>query len=376
MKEYEGLTPAEAERYEKLIEESYPHPTEELKEAVMARIAEERARRRRRMRGLIKWGGIAACFVIICTVAVSVLPSLSRNLAKKSDEAANTAYCNDDVLTYECDAVAAVESESIEGATFGALDADDADASRDERVTGSAYGFYLSDGEATDDGFKSSLKEENGFPQNSAPAAIGLGDRSDNTQLYNRALNALCVNSAISETDALSLEYARETYDIAYLGSLVGDAYSNVEYADVEDWKNAVYMNKSDEERASTPTLYQAVHDLGIEKNEFISVNSTRRDSGLEYLSVEIIDALYLEEDEMKEALANSNALYYNGEIYTLNDIGSMTVEDVIDAGIPEDVINEYVESVIIYCVDNEIITEGEAEEYYSVGMVRITVDE
>ena len=72
------------------LREAYPDPKGRIAEAVMARIREERAaeeaqRRvekseiRRRRQGLVmKWGGMAACMMILCGALVLAAPWMNR----------------------------------------------------------------------------------------------------------------------------------------------------------------------------------------------------------------------------------------------------------------------------------------------------------
>ena len=65
------------------LREAYPDPKGRIAEAVMARIREERAAEkaqlRRRTQGLVmKWGGMAACMMILCGALVLAAPWMNR----------------------------------------------------------------------------------------------------------------------------------------------------------------------------------------------------------------------------------------------------------------------------------------------------------
>ena len=63
--------------------------------------------------------------------------------------------------------------------------------------------------------------------------------------------------------------------------------------------------------------MYQAVHELGVTKDQLTALNNSRRELG-EYMILDddYINSLYIEdESEMKRALAGPAALYYDGEL-------------------------------------------------------------
>lgn len=110
------------------------------------------------------------------------------------------------------------------------------------------------------------------------------------------------------------------------------------------EWVDNVYLKKSDEERRALPTLYQAIVELGISEDDFRKENEKLREYPDMYYSDEIISALYLEDvNEMKRLLADPWALYYNGEVYAFDE---MYADPNIVAGVPADVMNEYLDFI------------------------------
>ena len=87
MKENEGLTARETERYNELLRDAYPQPKGGMREAVMQRIAAEKTARRRRSKFFVRWGSIAACLVII---GGAIVLSAPRFFAVKKNLIADT----------------------------------------------------------------------------------------------------------------------------------------------------------------------------------------------------------------------------------------------------------------------------------------------
>ena len=132
-----------------------------------------------------------------------------------------------------------------------------------------------------------------------------------------------------------------------------------------EDWTENVFLKKSPEEQDALPVMYQAVHELGITKEQLAALNDARKTLG-EYMILDddYINSLYIEDEaEMKRALANPTALYYNGEIYTWNELNSIPTPDVVSR-IPKDVMNAYIAGVIAYLETSEIMSPAEIEKY------------
>lgn len=71
-----------------LLQSAYPSPPADLHANIMAKITAA-ARRRRMRRHFLQWGGAAACFVMICSLAVLASPVLRKEAtATLTDEAA------------------------------------------------------------------------------------------------------------------------------------------------------------------------------------------------------------------------------------------------------------------------------------------------
>ena len=92
------------------------------------------------------------------------------------------------------------------------------------------------------------------------------------------------VNEAI--TDAMGggdMTFSRQwldyTYNIAYLEKLYGGEPSFVDSEEVSAW-GAEYASRSIAEQNRMPTLYQAVHELGIPEEDFSALNRWRAQNG------------------------------------------------------------------------------------------------
>ncbi len=98
------------------------------------------------------------------------------------------------------------------------------------------------------------------------------------------------------------------TYNLAYLGHLYDGEITISGQDELDNWVNNVFLKKTAEEQDALPTLYQAVHEIGIKKDDLIALNESRKKLGDEmFLTDEIIDALYLDEAEMLQKLTVTN---------------------------------------------------------------------
>lgn len=350
MKEYDGLTPSESERYEELIRTAYPQPSPDMKEKVMARIAAEYEKRRRRSQFIMKCGSLAACLVILSVVAIKALPLLSDKKfaadAKKNMEffSDNSAAC------YDLDSPA---------------DADDDSFNRSE----SKKSETVPESNCTDDAEAPCGDNEDSYDDSGIRFVAGNSPVTPDEAVnaYNIACNALNNDAlAVGGNDMFDREYRDEVYNVAYLTNVYADEEAPVSEDALRSWTDEKFLSKTTAEQDATPTLYQVVRELGVSKETLIALNDSRKaraDGNEMVLSDEVIDALYLEEDEMKLALTNTLALNYGGKIYSFNDIQTMSAEQALDDGIPPEVMVEYVERVVTYCVENGIITEETIEK-------------
>ena len=133
-------------------------------------------------------------------------------------------------------------------------------------------------------------------------------------------------------------EFIDEVYNIYLITEIVGQQAR-------DEWVNNVFLQQTEEEMNALPTIYQAIRDLNISREQFESKNDSY--AGTEnYFSDEIIDALYCgNEEEMKILLANPYALVYDGEIYTFDEL-SKNPALISASGIPMDKVKEYLDYI------------------------------
>lgn len=100
------LTSDEYELYHQLLSLSYPQPQKSIKEGVMEQIradssaeASQKRKKTRNMNRFVKYGSIAACFILIIGVVIGISPIL--NGMSKSDNASMTADIAADCASYE-----------------------------------------------------------------------------------------------------------------------------------------------------------------------------------------------------------------------------------------------------------------------------------
>jgi len=148
---------------------------------------------------------------------------------------------------------------------------------------------------------------------------------------------------------AFSRKYIDKVYDIYLASQIVGQEAR-------EEWVNNVLLAKSPSEQVEIPPLYQMIHDLNIPKEDFIAKNAENIDTPGMYFSEDIISALYLDDvEEMKKQLVNPLALYYDGDIYTFDEL-SQSQNARTAANIPADVMSNYLGYIELVCEENGII--------------------
>lgn len=160
------------------------------------------------------------------------------------------------------------------------------------------------------------------------------------------------IPQAIGGYSELNRQFIDPVNDIHYVIDLRGK--------EVYDWSDEVYNKMPRELRHSFPPLYWAIKEFDVTKEELISVKDPK-------LTLEIIDALYLEEEEMKKALASDLALVYDGDVYCYYDImglwgdeASKNTKSSLKKEIPESVKKEYAEKMKAYFI------EMAGESYYN----------
>lgn len=138
----------------------------------------------------------------------------------------------------------------------------------------------------------------------------------------------------------LNRKYVDDVYNLYFARLIVGN-----EKAD--EWTNNVLLKKTPEEQESIPPLYQLIHDLSISKDDLIKVNRENNMS----LSDSVIAGLY-EDDipEMKRILASPLALYYDGEIYTYDELSE---SKQAGSKIPSETIGDYLDFIELVCEYN-----------------------
>ncbi len=178
------------------------------------------------------------------------------------------------------------------------------------------------------------------------------------------------VNEAI--TDAMGggdMTFSRQwldyTYNIAYLEKLYGGEPSFVDSEAVSAW-GAEYASRSIAEQNRMPTLYQAVHELGIPEEDFSALNRWRAQNGGDemILKEQEIHALYLPEDEARHELKSPIALEYDGTVYAWRDLVMMQREGTLETVIPADTLAQHIRWVAEWCSMTGIVSENVMRRY------------
>lgn len=144
-----------------------------------------------------------------------------------------------------------------------------------------------------------------------------------------------------------SRKYIDKVYNIYIPSKIVGNEKR-------DEWVNNVLLIKTPKEQEDPPTVYQMIRDLNISKEDFIKENDKYIDYPDMYFSEDIISALYLDDvEEMKKQLVNPLALYYNGKIYTFDELSQ---NPELAGNISKDVISGYLDFIYDACVEAKLI--------------------
>lgn len=173
------------------------------------------------------------------------------------------------------------------------------------------------------------------------------------------------VNEAITDAvgsrdTTFSRRWLDYTYNIAYLDSLYRGEPSIVDSEAVAAW-GAEYASRSIEEQERMPTLYQAVHELGIPEEDFASLNRWRAENGGEDMILKDgeIHALYLPEDEARVELKNPLALAYGGAVYAWSDLLAMQRAGTLEDTIPASALEQHIRWIADWCSWTGVVSES-----------------
>ncbi len=158
-------------------------------------------------------------------------------------------------------------------------------------------------------------------------------------------------SSAASGDHALDSKYKDSLSNILIIDHIVGAEACN-------DYVDNVFLKQTPEEMAALPTVYQAIKYFGISREDFQREN-LKNHSGTVF-SDETVDALYCgDEAEMKRRLINGNALCYDGEIYTFEEL-----EDKPAVHIPKKILRKFLAFIDdYYLMHGDRIGKSDVEE-------------
>lgn len=145
---------------------------------------------------------------------------------------------------------------------------------------------------------------------------------------------------------AFSRKYVDQVYNIYLACEIAGQ--------EGDEWVDNVFLLKTPEEQEALPPIYQMIRDLNISKEDFIAENNKYVDYPGMHFSDDMISGLYQEDiNEMKRLLASPLALYYDGEIYTFDELCR---NPELAENIPADTISSYLDFIYDICVEEKLI--------------------
>ncbi len=113
------MTPKDRERYKELLNLAYPYPGNSIKDNVIKQIQAER--KAKRLHRLVRYGSMAACFVLIMGVVIGIVPILNRSTKtseadehsiNKAEPAMFADRCNDAAYTVTYSSIADAEENA------------------------------------------------------------------------------------------------------------------------------------------------------------------------------------------------------------------------------------------------------------------------
>ena len=111
----------------------------------------------------------------------------------------------------------------------------------------------------------------------------------------------------------------------------------------VDEWYRKVVLELTPEEMLGTPSMYKAVKYFGTEKHELYDYNKKLLESNPdseETIPEFVIEALYMDRNDMLRQLANVTSLYYNGAVYSFDEVTAGVL------GIPNEVLSDFADEV------------------------------
>lgn len=186
-----------------------------------------------------------------------------------------------------------------------------------------------------------------------ADAVVGTGSEEPvEITFLTRQEKLDIVNAYGGVYDPIYRRYVDEVYDIYPIGKIVGDE-------ELDEWVQNVYLAQTAEAMDSQLALYQAVKYFDLKKEALYAYNSTIDD---DYSAMRIpefvIEALYFDEADMKRQVAGVASLYYNGEVYSFDEVSRGAT------GVPDDIIRDY--AAEIEPILRDYFTESEYKKEYS----------
>jgi hypothetical protein len=241
MNEHDNLTPSEMESYRSALKEAYPAPKTDIHANVMKQIRAERLaeKQRKRRAAFVKWGSVAACLLLVCMIAIRVVPDMDKLAAP---EAANMA-----------DAMA-------EDASVARYDVRDNDGIPYEEVSEEEYSYYTDENQygATTPSYDPKYGDyELNFPTDDkteaemqggkTPAGVNTESVSDSTKQNKFGITLTAENVTSKGLTLVCNQSGGE--DIA---ELTTGSYYVIEKLEGEDWVKVPYA----------PQEYDVVWDM------------------------------------------------------------------------------------------------------------------
>lgn len=162
---------------------------------------------------------------------------------------------------------------------------------------------------------------------------------------------------AVGGSDMRSMLFLEDAGNLAYLRRLTADEPPLLAEGELDTWVEEVYLALPPDEMDRLPTLYRAIHALGVSRDAFVAVNNLRRASGKSMvLDDAFIDALFADtEEEAVRALLHPFALYADGRVYSWNEMRALRQSGALTLSPEEE--TAYLSRIEAYCREIGLIS-------------------
>jgi len=187
---------------------------------------------------------------------------------------------------------------------------------------------------------------ENDVPEAPSESNEPASGEQDRQERLKKELERMLGSLQYSEGyDIITRVFIDSVYDAAFTGEIVG-------YEELVRFINEE-IEPHKWEKEDLPFIYKIIRYFDIPRETFIEYNDKTKafneEYGTETVTFEdyVIEALYCGDEEiMKQTLKSPYVLYYNQQFYTIYDLFTMTRDEIVKIGLPQEELISYVDKM------------------------------